>query len=399
LSEILEHDSEAAPGIPAPLPASERVLWRGGPDWKVLARSKFHLLKLAAYFVVVLVIYQVVQVNRGMAAADIVAGSLGFALLASVALGIVAAFARATARSTVFTVTNRRLIVRCGVALPLSMNLPFSKVVSAEYCDLGNGYGNIALLPAPDSRASYVLLWPYVRPWRLLRIQPMLRAIPDASYVADQLGKALEADAIERESRPPEPARLAPSASDAAEKPRRGERRWKPYPTVPLATAAGLVILTVIGTGIVSMTGNRPAPSMPSDVVASVDLRFDDMVDGSVNVVDAGSGEVLDTIEPGANGFLRSTLRGLALARTDAGGDRDTAFSLQQTSEGQLLLLDPVTLRSVDLWAFGETNAGTFVRYLQRAGSVRAGDQDDDRKAGGDTSVATASLTNQELTQ
>lgn len=397
MSEFLEHDAEAAPGIPAPLPASERVLWRGSPDWKVLARSKFHLRKLAGYFALILVVYQFTQASGDAPASEIVAGSIGYALLAALALGLVAAFAWATARSTVFTVTNRRLVIRCGVALPLSMNLPFAKVDNAEYCDLGNGFGNIALTPSTESRASYVLLWPFVRPWHFARVQPMLRAIPDAAYVADQLGKALEADTVERESRPPEPVAAPATVTREREDKGSRKRRWTAYPTAPLATAVGLVLFAVVGTGIVSMTGNRPAAELPSDVVASVDLHFNDLGDGSLNVVDAGSGEVLDTIEPGANGFLRSTVKGLAQARADGDDDREAAYSLQRTSEGRLLLTDPVTLRSVDLWAFGPTNAGAFVRFLQLAEDVRAGKPISDPDDGGDTSMTTASLTNQEL--
>lgn len=394
MSVFLEHDGEAAPGIPAALPASERVLWRGQPDWKVLARSKFHLLKLAVYFAAILVASLVIQLTNGATLAETLAAGAGYSVLAGIALGLVATFAWATARATVFTLTNRRLVVRCGIALPLSMNLPFTKVDSAGLRDLGDGFGNIALTPAPDSRASYILLWPYVRPWKLSRVQPMLRAIPDAAYVADQLGKALEADTIERAARPPAPEVVV-------EKPKveSGRRGFKPYPTIPLATAVGLVAITVLSTAIVSFTGNKPEPLQPSDVVAAVDLRFEDLDDGSINVIDDANDAVLETLEPGENGFLRSTLRGLARARMTTGAGADVAFSLQRTAEGQLLLTDPVTARSVDLWAFGSANAKSFLHYLGDPAESGAEGSKPMADESGESSVTTAALNQQELAQ
>ena len=393
MSEMLEHDHEVAPGMPAALPASERVLWRGQPEWRLLARTKFHIRKLGLYFAVVLGAYVVVQLGDGASLRESLAGGLFYVVLAAIALGLVAAFARATARATVFTITNRRVIIRCGVALPLSMNLPFSKVDSAEYADRGDGFGDIALLPAADSRASYILLWPYVRPWRISRVQPLLRAIPDAEFVAEKLACALEADMLDRESRPAEPEipEIEPATAEAT-----GRKQWKPYPTVPLAAAVGLVVVTVFGTGFVILSGNAPTHDTPVDVVASVELRFEDRSDGSIDVIDASSQTVLETLEPGDSGFIRSTLRGLARARLMAGEGDDVAFVLQQTKSGRLVLSDPVTERSVDLWAFGSTNARSFVRYLPAAEN-QLGKEETPRESGEQSvSMTTARLSNQE---
>ena len=42
-----EHEFEAVTGLPEPLPAGERVLWQGSPDWRALAREAFHLPAIA----------------------------------------------------------------------------------------------------------------------------------------------------------------------------------------------------------------------------------------------------------------------------------------------------------------------------------------------------------------
>lgn len=363
MSEFLEHDGEHSPGIPAALPASERLLWRGSPDWKLLARTKFHVNKLAGYFGLMLLLYVVRQLLNGSEPGAVVAGAVGFGLLAGVALALVLIFARATARSTVFSLTNRRLIVRCGVALPLTMNLPLSKIDHAELREHADGSGDIALTPAVDSRASYILLWPYVRPWRWSRVQPMLRAVADAGYVAETLGRALSADATERDLRPSQPAPVEPSATPEPA----GSGGFKPYPTVPLAAAVGLVVVTVLATGWVSLTEDDEAMQMPTGVVDSVMLRFEDRADGSIDVIDARVQQTLETLGPDDNGFLRSTLRGLARVRAMSGVGSEEAFSLLRTDDGRLLLIDPVTEESVDLWAFGKTNARSFARYLELA--------------------------------
>ena len=45
-----EHEWEAAPGLPSALPAGERVVWQGAPNWRSLAIHAFHVPKVAMYF-------------------------------------------------------------------------------------------------------------------------------------------------------------------------------------------------------------------------------------------------------------------------------------------------------------------------------------------------------------
>ena len=51
-----EHEFEAAPGLPEPLPPGERIVWQGAPDWRVLALHAYHLRQLAGYFGVMMAI-------------------------------------------------------------------------------------------------------------------------------------------------------------------------------------------------------------------------------------------------------------------------------------------------------------------------------------------------------
>ena len=49
-----EHEFEAAPGLPEPLPPGERVLWQGMPDPARLAQTAFHLRGIIVYFALML---------------------------------------------------------------------------------------------------------------------------------------------------------------------------------------------------------------------------------------------------------------------------------------------------------------------------------------------------------
>ena len=49
-----EYEFEPQHGLPERLPADERILWQGSPDFRKLARTAFHLRTLAIYFAVML---------------------------------------------------------------------------------------------------------------------------------------------------------------------------------------------------------------------------------------------------------------------------------------------------------------------------------------------------------
>ena len=187
-----EHDDEAAPGLPAPLPAGERLLWRGAPDWRVLARRSFHLRKLAAYFAVLIAWRGFSSLADGGSLASAAASTLWTVPLAALALGFIALLAWLVASNTVYTLTDRRVVMRVGIVLTVTFNLPLCRIEAARLHALPGGAGDIALVLNNDDRIGYIHLWPHVRPWRFARTEPMLRALPDAAPVAQLLADALQ---------------------------------------------------------------------------------------------------------------------------------------------------------------------------------------------------------------
>lgn len=139
-----------------------------------------------------------------------------------------------------------------------------------------------------------------------------------------------------------------------------------------------LVILGAAGLSILAALAGDPADKTQAarqgeiDAVRLVELQFSDRADGGVDVIDAGTGDAIDTIRPGEGGFVRATMRGLASERKRTGVPLAPPFHLYETAEGHLILRDPETGRLVALDAFGQTNAGAFATFL-------AGTDDDNR--------------------
>ncbi len=190
-----EHDDEPAPGLPAPLPAGERLLWRGAPDWRVLARRSFHLHKLAVYFGVLIAWRGISSLADGGSWGQAAATTLWTVPLAALALGFIALLSWLVASNTVYTLTDRRVVMRVGIVLTVTFNLPLRRIETARLHALPGGVdgraGDIALVLHPEDRIGYIHLWPHARPWHFARTEPMLRALPDAAPVAQLLADAL----------------------------------------------------------------------------------------------------------------------------------------------------------------------------------------------------------------
>ncbi len=185
-----EHEFEAARGLPEPLPAGERLLWQGAPQVGELARRAFHLRKLALYFALLIASRIAVVLADGGAAAQALHDAVLLGGLAAAALAIVYALAWLSARSTVYTITDQRVVMRIGIVLSVTFNLPLSRIATAGLHRYPAGTGDIPLQLEGSDRIAWLHLWPHVRPWRVARTEPMLRCVPDVAQVSDLLAKA-----------------------------------------------------------------------------------------------------------------------------------------------------------------------------------------------------------------
>ncbi|WP_428374625.1 photosynthetic complex putative assembly protein PuhB [Lichenicoccus sp.] len=178
-------------GLPGPLPAGETLLWQGCPDWRVLLRRALHVRLVIGYFAILMGCCLFEAVSHGSYLMWFSLATL--AGLAPLVIGIQALFAYLVARTTVYTLTDKRIVLKLGVALSMSINLPFKAIEAASLRLNPDGSGDIPVLLEGLTRIGFTQLWPHVRPWRMNRVQPMLRAIPDARRVAQLLAAALAA--------------------------------------------------------------------------------------------------------------------------------------------------------------------------------------------------------------
>lgn len=191
----MSHDDfafEPVQGLPETPPEGERILWQGRPDWWALTRDSLNFKWVALYFAV-LALWRFGTLLDQVSLASAFSASFPFVILGGIVGGLLMLFGLIQARATVYTITNRRVAMRIGAALTVTLNLPFSQIARADLDLRKDGTGTIALDLLEDSPLSYLVCWPHVRPWAMRRPQPALRCIPDARAVAQLLSEAAEA--------------------------------------------------------------------------------------------------------------------------------------------------------------------------------------------------------------
>ncbi|MFM7344265.1 MAG: photosynthetic complex putative assembly protein PuhB [Tagaea sp.] len=184
-----DFDFEPVPGLPKRLPAGERAVWRGSPDAGALTRRFAKVPLLAVYFAALIAWAGGVALYDGASPRDVAVTLSPYLALALVALALAWGYAALVARTTIYTITDKRLVLRVGVALPVSINLPLSKIEAADLRAYPDGTGDIALRLPKDQRLAYLVLWPHVRGLRIARPEAVLRCVPDASEVAKILAR------------------------------------------------------------------------------------------------------------------------------------------------------------------------------------------------------------------
>ena len=182
---MTEYENEPTPGLPGLLPPGEEILWQGSPDWRALARTAFHTRFIAGYFAVLaLVALALAAANGGYVGVGmtVTLGVIGVALLHLLAWG--------SARSTIYTLTDRRIVMRIGMAVPKCINLPLAMITAVDLAATRDGHGDVSLGLRGASRLGYLALWPHARPWQIVTPRPMLRAVPAADEVAALIARA-----------------------------------------------------------------------------------------------------------------------------------------------------------------------------------------------------------------
>jgi len=179
-----EHEWEAAPGLPAPLPGDERVLWQGSPDWRQLALHAFHVRKIGVYFALMLAVQAAHLIGEGAVGGDLWRPLSVSLLTAAMALGLLTGVAWFAGRSALYTLTDKRIVMRIGIVLTLTFNLPYRRIAAASVRRYGSRSLDIALQLYPQDRIGWFHLWPHHRAWALSHPQPTLRCLARGEEVS-----------------------------------------------------------------------------------------------------------------------------------------------------------------------------------------------------------------------
>jgi hypothetical protein len=178
-------------GLPDHLPEGERVLWQGRPDWKRLAIDAFHVRKVAIYFVGVIALQGAYRLPQSESLAAAFSNAPVLIACAFAACGILAFIAFLSAKTTRYTLTNKRALMRIGITLPITVNVPYAKVDGVSFANTGDDCGTICFKPGSDVRLAYAMLWPHAKPWNFAKPQPAFRDIADVEAVASRLASLL----------------------------------------------------------------------------------------------------------------------------------------------------------------------------------------------------------------
>ncbi|MEY4112104.1 MAG: hypothetical protein RL082_605 [Pseudomonadota bacterium] len=163
LYQAPEHEFEAQPGLPEPLPSNEQIIWQGSPDLKAFAMHAFHIHWFAMYFGVMVLL-------KGIAVSQSVGGwsqewpgfiwALGLSIAALVLIGLLAYW---SVNTTMYTLTNRRLVMRIGIVLTITFNLPLKRLAQAGVHIYKDGSADIPIRLNPEDKIPYLHLWPHAK--------------------------------------------------------------------------------------------------------------------------------------------------------------------------------------------------------------------------------------------
>jgi hypothetical protein len=207
----MSHDDfafEPRRGLPGVLPPGERLLWQGTPNWRGLAVRSYHVRKIAVYFALLGLWRIATGIAGEQSVASIAIGAGFIAVLGAAAIATLAGLAYLNARSALYSITTRRVLLRQGVAVPLTLNLPLHYIEAAGLRMFRDGTGDIAMKIKHAERIAFLINWPHLKPGHFTRPEPSFRALDHAREAARILSGALTAESLpdkspSREATPP----------------------------------------------------------------------------------------------------------------------------------------------------------------------------------------------------
>jgi len=179
--------------LPGPAPLEEIVRWQGSPNWRAAAMRIWHIRAAAFYFAALLAEGVHESLGATPAAALARQGEIALLLIALGSVGLLTLLAWLTGRTTRYTITDTHVMMKYGIALKATLVIPFGAIEHVAIRVNPDHTGDLALRLKHGQRILYPKLWPHVRPWSLIRAEPMLRCVPEAGVVGALLARGVGA--------------------------------------------------------------------------------------------------------------------------------------------------------------------------------------------------------------
>ena len=180
------------------IPVGEMIRWCGRPNWKSLGYHAFGVKYLTVYLILS-ALYAVSQTNSPFRFGAFTVQYLPYIMSGIFASIILFVLAYLAARHTCYVITEKRVVIRTGIALVFLLNVPFKNVVSIDLQRLANGSGNLSFKAQSKKRIPYLSCWPSVRSGSLLQPVPAFRSILSIEEIGKICGELAEYHRVERE--------------------------------------------------------------------------------------------------------------------------------------------------------------------------------------------------------
>ena len=178
-----DDEFEAQYGLPENLPKDEKIHWQGSPAFESLINKVFLFRLVAIYFLVLLSFafyWDFQKAGQGDALANLFINIL----LSGFSLGALGFLAYLTATTAIYTITNKRVVMRIGIVLTLTFNIPFRQILASDFKKYSDGTGDISFRLDPSTKIAFIHLWPHCRFKSFAHPEPAIRCIKNVDDVA-----------------------------------------------------------------------------------------------------------------------------------------------------------------------------------------------------------------------
>lgn len=178
-------------GVESPLPDGEAILWQAKPSRGALALHAFHARKIALYFTALICVSAFLARGEAAPLQSFLASAKWLVLGGAMASAFAYTVATLSSRTTLYAITERRVVMKIGIALPVVLNIPLHVIDGVDIKRRADGSGDLALRLANKSRVAFAVLWPHARAWHVRYPEPLLRGLRDVDAVGATLRLAL----------------------------------------------------------------------------------------------------------------------------------------------------------------------------------------------------------------